>query len=290
MREPHGRFRGRGLVAAAIVLLIAGAGALLIDLRRDSEPAMPPPRERRAAIAPTKLGEQLVELREAVKSSRSALGLAQLIAAGDAAARAYAAGSSAVAENAALVDRRFEVRIPFGCEGPMTAGSSEPLRWSHDMKQETLKLSARPKVWTDEPFAAGAAETEAVEGFWVPRPWLASEACPPASASRSDPAVLPPPRPTLGLAQFFRPGESRLPQRGGRAYEVVKRAGPESVKSVQSFRLVLRGRVVALSDGQPVRCHSEDSDYRPICLVSVEFDYVAFENPMTGEIIAEWPV
>jgi hypothetical protein len=279
-----------------MVLLIAGAGALFIDFRSDPEPVASPAQdggtgEPPAATASAKLGEQVVEMREAVESSLSLLGLEQIIAAGDAAGRAYAAGAPPPTENAALIDRRFEVRIPFGCEGPTPEGVSDPLRWTQDAKQGTFKLSARPETWTDAPFAAGATATpeiEAVEGFWIPRPWLASELCPAASTQSSDLAALPPPRQTLGLAQFFRSGESRLPQRRGRPYEVVKRVGSESVEGAKSFRLLLRGRVVALPDGQPVRCHSEDSDYRPICLISVEYDYVAFENPAAGEILAEW--
>lgn len=277
-----------------MVLLIAGAGAWFIDMRSDPEPVAPPaknggPAQPRAPAAPAKLGEQVVEMREAVEASLSHLGLEQIIAAGDAAAKAYAAGSPPP-ENAALLDRRFEVRIPFGCQGPMPEGSGDPLRWTQDAKRRTLKLSAKPEVWTDALFApggAGAPDIEAVEGFWVPRPWLASDMCPPASAPTPDPAALPP-RQTLGLAQFFRPGESRLPQRGGKAYAVVKRIAPEGLDSAQGFRLVLRGRVVALPDGRAVHCHSESYNYRPICLVSVEYDYVAFENPAAGEILAEW--
>jgi hypothetical protein len=296
MRDPHGRFRGRGVVAAAMALLIAGAGALLVDWGLGSEPAAPPP-DRSTAEPPStpdagKISKQVTELREAVEASRSPLGLEQIVAAGDAAAKAYAAGSLGSDENAALVDRRFEVRIPFGCEGPAAANAGDPLRWISDAKRQTLRLSARPEIWTDAAFATAvtdAADIEAVEGFWIPRPWLASEACPPRSVrSPASEEALPAPRPTLGLAQFFRPGESRLSQRGGRPYEVVKRATPEAVESLQGFRLVLRGRVAALPDGQPVRCYSESSDLRPICLVSVELDYVAFEKPVTGEIIAEW--
>ena len=279
-----------------MVLLIAGAGVLFIDMRSDPEPVAPPVQDGGTSKPPVvtataKLGQQVVEMREAVESSLSPLRLEQLIAAGDAAGRAYAVGSPPPAENAALIDQRFEVRIPFGCEGPMPETSTDRLRWTQDATRGTLKLSARPEDWTGAPFAVGAAaapKVEAVEGFWLPRPWLASEACPPALSPGSDPVTLPPPRQTLGLAQFFRPGASRLPQRRGRPYEVVKRVGPETAESAKSFRLILRGRVVALPDGQPVRCHSEDPDYRPICLVSVEFDYVAFENPATGEILADW--
>ena len=270
MRDPNGRFRGRGLVAAAMILLIAGTGALLVDWRPGSEPVAPPPLDRSTADS-GKLGQQVSDLREIVESSRAPLGLEQLIAAGNTAARAYAAGLAGADENAAIVDRHFEVRIPFGCEGPKPTDSGNPLRWTFDAKRETLKLSARPEVWTDAPFAGAVtdpAKIEAVEGFWISRPWLGSEVCPPAAAGPR-PAILSRTRETLGLAQFFRSGDSRLPQRGGKPYETVERAEAESVEGLKGFSLVLRGRVVALPDGQPVRCHSENSDYRPICLISV---------------------
>jgi hypothetical protein len=133
-----------------------------------------------------------------------------------------------------------------------------------------------------------AAKVEKVEGFWLPRPWSYSENCPPQREAPVPATPTPAATQSLGLAQVFRLEGSRLLRRDGRAYEFVRKV-PEGDGSplTTSYRLVLEGRIVGFDDGRAVRCWSETSDHRPICLYGVEFDRVAFEDAK-GAMLAEW--
>ena len=183
------------------------------------------------------------------------------------------------------------------------------MRYRYDAERGTLQLSAAPEIWTDAEWAralAGVGNVEAIEGFWFRRPWLRTENCPvvpppPADAAapagedvageaetqqaEAPPVALPPSPETLGVARVFEAGGSRLLRRGGRPYEVTRRTEPAEAPGPQGFRLVLQGRLSAASD--PIRCRSDSPDRRPICLLLVEFDRVAFEDP-AGKTLAEW--
>lgn len=294
----HAPPRRNGVVAGVFVSLLAVAliAAVLLAWPRKPPPAPPPKEAAPAAPAPTPL-------------TPPPLGRSELVAAARAAAAAYAAGAPAPDGEAALAGRAFRVRLPFGCLG--VAPPAEPAAWRYDETRGTLTLTARAVDWTGAPLARGlpGAETiEAVEGFWIPRPWLEGETCPnlpvpppapaqvetapakaPAktAAPATAPPTLPPPSPhTVGLAEVFRAGGSRVFRRGERPYQVVAKAGPPTGPHV--YHLVLEGRVVAAEDGRAVRCRAETADRRPVCLVTVEFDRVAFEDPAGGEVLGEW--
>lgn len=291
MRDLHRWFSGRGLAAGAAVILLLGAGMLLlVEGSEDRPPANSAGVEISTSQPQAPLGEQVSELTKAMTPAPVALDLPQIVDAADAAAGAYAAGIASVPQNVALAGGRFELHVPFGCGGRDTDGEGA-LSWSYDRDRKALTLKAKPQVWDTSLFGGGSSEesrAEAIEGFWIPRPWLTAETCPARSAPPQPSPPLPPQRQTLGLAQFFRSETSRLPRRSGDAYEIVKRVPAEAIDSAIGFRLILRGRIVALPDAQTIRCHSESVDHRPICVVSVEFDYIAFENPKNGDIIAEW--
>jgi hypothetical protein len=219
------------------------------------------------------------------------LGRGQLLAAARAATAAYAAGQPAPAGQTDLVGRRFEVRIPFGCSGPQAEPAGAQAWWNYDSARQTLTLAARPVDWTAAPPVplVTGADVEAVEGFWLPRPWTDAETCPPRAAGPlAAPARLVPPTPqTLGVASVFRAAGSRVLRRGARPYQVVRKVSPDDLAAVGEFHLVLSGRVAAIRDGQPVACRAETSDQRPVCLIAVEFDRVAFEDA-AGDALAEW--
>lgn len=225
------------------------------------------------------------------------LGREDLVALAATATRAYAAGRSAAPENASLIGRRFEIAIPFGCAGPTPAASGEPLRWDYDAEAKALKLTARPEDWTDAPWvrslagaadAAGAGGIEAIEGFWIPRPWAEGEACPPRRDLADIPILLQGPERSLALAEFHSEGSSRVARRGGQPYETVTRLEPDQLPTLPGFRLVLQGRIDRLPNSQPSWCSSETAELRPRCVVAVKFDLVRFVNPATDETIAEW--
>lgn len=229
------------------------------------------------------------------------VGRAELLAAVSKAASAFAAGQAMPKDVTDLTGRRFSVRLPFGCLGPQ---DGEAARYAYDAQKGSLKLTARAETWTDvgsiRALVATPA-TEAIEGFWFPRPWIAAEACPAlrpqpvpvvqpeietraAKTAGANPAPVPAPFPhTVGLVSTFEAGDSRLQRRGTRPYEVVRKA---DAAPNGAFRLLLEGRIVE-GEGGPVVCRSDDPDRPPTCLVRVEFDRVAIEGA-AGEVFGEW--
>ncbi|RAK52583.1 hypothetical protein [Phenylobacterium deserti] len=207
------------------------------------------------------------------------VGRAELLQAVAQAASRSAAGAPYDDSIPKMAGRRFELRLPFGCFGP---GAGD-IAYAYDAKSQALKLTASPVDWTDTPWAARLAhsgDVEAVEGFWIRRPWLLVETCPVAGLSGEAGAA----PETVGLAEVFETGGSRLSRRGGRAYQVTRKTPPEAV-GAGGWRLVLRGRIA--SDETPVRCANEGPETRPACLVRVVFERVAFEDG-AGQTLAEW--
>ncbi len=223
------------------------------------------------------------------------LSRADVVLLAERAASAFATGAPPPEQNAELVGRGFSVLIPFGCEGPRPAdGPAAGAYWELDAARGTITLRAHPQVWTKAEWVrqlAAPAELDAAEGFWVPRPWILSEDCARAAPPPAEGEEAPPPPkadPTLGLAMFFAPNSSRVQQRGGRPYEYVGNAPADGAAvAPKGFRLVLGGRIASFESGEPVRCRANPNG-RPTCLVAVEFDQVAFEDPASGKTLAEW--
>lgn len=238
------------------------------------------PREQAAAPAPATAPPQTAPV---PPSAPPVLGRAELLAAVAATASAVAAGDPPPAAASALAGRRFALRLPFGCFGPApdaTAG------YAYDAGKQVLKLTARPEPWTEAPWAralVGTPQTEAIEGFWIRRPWMTGEACPAAAPS---PMIAPAPE-TVGLAQVFEEGGSRLQRRAGRPYEATEKLEIAPPPGQGGFRLALEGRVAAPADGGPIRCRAGHPDTPPLCLVRVDIDRVAFEDA-AGRQFAEW--
>lgn len=195
----------------------------------------------------------------------------------------------------ALVGRRFSVSLAFGCRGPEPSaeGQTEGLaRWSWAPERRAIQLSMTPGDWTASALVAGAGGTswEAVEGFWVPRPWMEGGGCP---ALTADPLTSGPPAPspqTVGLAAVFDADGSRLERRNGRAYvfSVRPEGEAETVSAPRDgYRVRLEGRVGAFPDGQAIRCRAAGPDQRPVCIAAVRLDRVAFETA-AGETLSEW--
>lgn len=208
-----------------------------------------------------------------------------LLAAADAAS-AFAAGVDDKQAQAALAGRRFALSLRFGCSGPADDPDAASMTWSYDADKTALTVRAKPDLSGETPVARPmlAADVEAVEGFWVPRPWLYQDAC--AKPAADNPAPLPPP--TVGLAQLFTASDSRTERRVGRAYQAVLRVKPEDLPRAQGFNLVLSGRLAPFSDGRIIRCAAADGQTRPICIISVQFGRVAIENAESRAVLAEW--
>ena len=229
------------------------------------------------------------------------LGRERLLVAAMQAATDFAAGTDDGDRQKQLANKKFEVRIRFGCEGPSPSGPPA-LGWSLNEKTGTLKLKATPALSPkDEPVAHIAGEAfEAVEGFWVRRPWMLSAACPraakPADAEAGATATEQPQTPAearwrpdqlVGIAQFFTATAPRTMRRSGRPYEATKRL-EEGDRPNGGFDLILAGRLVPLPNGRVIACTGEPGDGRPACIVSVEFGKVSIERADTHEQIAQW--
>jgi hypothetical protein len=219
----------------------------------------------------------------------------QLLVASLRAATAFAAGADDPELQRNLADRKFEFRIRFGCEGAGEPDANEPLGWTYDPKTRALKVRAAPALsLKDAPVKAIAGEAfEAVEGFWLRRPWLLSPVCLRAqenaaadSTSKGGPFAEPPPQ-NVGIAQFFTKSEPRTLRRSGRPYEATTRLETDQPPT-GGFDLVLAGRLVALPDGRVIACTRSPDGERPACLISVEFGKVSIERADTHEQIAQW--
>lgn len=273
------------LPARLPVVAAATVGLLLASCQREAEPAAPPPEP--ASAAPVAGNPEAPPL-------TPALDRRELLAVVATAASNYAAGAVAAGPDP-LVGRQFDIRLSFGCEGaeavPADGAGDGLARWSWGPDRESVRLTLTPGNWTRSALIAGAGQDrwEAVEGFWIPRPWLTADGCP---SVRADPLASGPGAPSpqsVGLAAVFDTGGSRLGRRNGRAYaHAIRQAGDLPLTApAAGYRIRLQGRVTAFPDGRAVRCRAANPDQRPVCVAAVQLDRVAFESA-TGEALSEW--
>jgi hypothetical protein len=271
------------LIAAAAIVIVIVVAALVTS--RPQKAPTPPVTPEKAAVSPPRAPTP-------IPLPPPPLSRSDLIAAAAQAASAYAKGDAYPSQNKAMVGRRFQLAIPFGCAGPSATPSTAPARWNFDLKAKTITLTAEPQIWTQTPWVQaviGKGDYELVQGFWIPRPWVSTESCP---VARSPLPGEPPPapvEPSVGLVRVVSADASRIGERGEQPYQVVRKASDEQLATTaHEYRLVLGGRVAVLGSGDPVRCFAAGIDQRPICLIGAEIDRVAFEDPASGEVLAEW--
>ena len=244
------------------------------ELANAATPAAPP------AAAPPNLPSVAEPL------SRRDLLLAVAEAASD-----HGAGIADPDRQRALDGQPFSVALRF-CPGDETAA----FRSSFDEEEGVLRLEVRPDLSADS-LPAGAidpARFEAVEGFWLHRPWLLDPACP-VRAVESQPAVAaarPPapagearPSPSVGIAQFLDSSSQRSRRRGERAYQLTRKLAQDEVAG--PVDLLLEGRVSALPGGRTIVCAGGSTVTPPSCIVSVRLDRVSLRRP-DGAVLAEW--
>jgi hypothetical protein len=217
---------------------------------------------------------------------------------------AAAAGGDDRQAQQALDGKEFELRIRFGCAGSAPDSKAQStLSWSYDAKSGVLRLRAAPDLSDDATVAKGLQGIEAVEGFWLPRPWLLTAACParpapPAGDSAVDEpeaatdAAPPEPAaaaaPKVGIAQFFTETDPRTGRRDHRPYQAVEKRDPGTPVGTQGFDLVLSGRLRMLPQGRVIRCVASGPDSPPVCVISAQFDHVWIDDAATKERIADW--
>ena len=254
----------------------------------------------------------------------STLNRAALLAALTEAGTALADGQT---RDAALTGRTVSVRLPFGCGGEAAvaseAGGLPRLVRNAD---GSLTLTITPEDLGASALVPATREGavdkwEAVEGFWIARPWSGLDACP-ASATLAAPApdlapspaqtaiktpaegktaeaktvddvAAPPivqPERSAGLAAVLETGGSRLGRRQGQAYVHVIRGekGVAPTPAPGGYALRLEGRLTAFADGKAVHCVQKDAESRPVCIAALRLDRLAFEDGATGALLSEW--
>lgn len=272
-------------IGVAAVILVGGGGFLLGRVTTERPPAIVTP----APVAkPTPAPEP-------EPATRGVLGRADLIALATLAADATASGREPAAELADADGRRFEIRLPFGCDGPAGENSNAAMRWRYDAEEEALRFHVAPFIWTAEDWwREGAPDgIEAIEGFWITRPWTSSEGCPTGGdrpvATGAEPVTLP--GQTLALGQVFFSEGARGGRRGDQPYQSVIRMAEDELDGSAGFRLRLSGRIARMAGAGTVRCRQPAGpEQRPICLIGMALDEVAIENPANGETLATWSV
>jgi hypothetical protein len=281
MEEPTPRKSRLAIAGSFAALMLIGGGFFLLG--RQTAPTPPPAAPEPAPpVQPAPPPPPTVRL----------LGRADLIALGNAAADSMASGTALPELVEAAAGKRFEIGLPFGCDGPAAEGSDAPMRWRYDSDSPTLRVHVMPTVWpVSDWWETPPAGVEALEGFWIARPWSSSESCVAAGESAMPRGIAPVTLPgqTLGLAQPATDETPRQQGRGDRPYEAVVRLAPDAVRLDAGLRLRLRGRIVRFPADAAVRCRQPGgSEQRPVCLVAVSLDEVAIENPATRETLATW--
>ncbi|MEN5175464.1 hypothetical protein [Brevundimonas diminuta] len=254
----------------------------------------------------------------------STLNRAALLAALTEAGTALADGQT---RDAALTGRTVSVRLPFGCSGETNvAGEASGLPRLARNEDGSLTLTVTPEDLSASALVPATREGavdkwEAVEGFWIARPWSSLDVCP-TSAAQPAPAPDPAPSPaqtadktpaegkaleartvetvasppvvqperSAGLAAVFETGGSRLGRRQGQAYVHVIRGekGVAPTPAPGGYALRLEGRLTAFADGKAVHCVQKDAESRPVCVAALRLDRLAFEDGATGALLSEW--
>ncbi|NIJ15782.1 hypothetical protein [Sphingobium vermicomposti] len=215
---------------------------------------------------------------------------AALLAAAASAADATASGGAMPPSNAQLVGRSFILRMPFGCAGEMTDGADDAWAgWSFNPKSRALRLRARANSLADTEWVktlAADMKFDAVEGFWIRRPWTRADQCPAEGGVLKDVAASQGQR--LAIAQFYSPEGPRTLRRGDRPYSSTVKLEEGEAPSARGYQLQLEGKISGFADGQPIHCFQHDVSLAPRCLIAVQFERVAFVAPDKPEPIVEW--
>ena len=283
MEEPSPRSSRLALAGAlAAAMVVGGAGFLLGRGTTERTQAVVAPPAAAPAPAPKPEPER-----------KGVLGRSDLIALAASVADATAAGRDPGNQVAEADGRRFEVRLPFGCDGPAMEGSNAAMRWRYDARDQALRIHVDPVTWSPDAWWPGDAANgvEAVEGFWITRPWTSSEACPSGDDRLATPGAEPVTLPgqTLALGQILLAKGARGGGRNGQPYEIVVRVPEQELGVSKGFRLRITGRIVAVGAIGPVQCRQPASpEQRPVCLVSIAMDEVAVENPANEKTLATW--
>ena len=281
--KPPQRDRKPSYISPLIIAVIVAAIGAITFLRLPSSQKLPPPAKTEVAAPavtapPASIVPQILTREDLIREAALA-------------ASEFAASGKLAGGTASLVGKRFAVSIPFGCGGFQNSLSNPQLAMSYDAEQQSIVLTARPGAWTTLPLIQGLAsgEIDAVEGFWIPRPWTSAQSCPPQMDYPAPVTPTPPTAQTIGLAQIFPTGGSRLSRHAERPYIFTRKiAAGDNAALSSTYRLVLEGRITGFTKDSALRCWMEAPDHQPLCLFAVTFERVAFADGETGKQIATW--
>lgn len=284
MREPNLRTSRLAIAGILVAAIAIGAAGFVAGRASSSRPPSP------AEV----ISEPTAVATSAALEPPRVLERADIIALADRAADASASQQPLPQDILSLAGRRFELVLPFGCDGPPAADADAPMSWRYDTKKQILRIHISPTVWqaSDWGMTDLSVVNQRAEGFWVRRPWSSSETCPESTGSARAPDAPPVTESgqTLAVAQFRRQAPDGQ-RRTSRSFDAVKRTPPEQLNAARGFRVKLVGRIDKLPDGLPVRCiQPTGSEQRPICVVSVSFEELRIENPTSADVLDIWSI
>ncbi len=313
MHEPEFRTSRIAIALGFLAVLAVGGGGFLIGRYMAPQPhatQAPPP-------AP------MITL----PTERPLLSRADFLSLAGKAADAVASGTPMPQDVRDAAGRRFDLVMPVGCDAPSDERKDRP-SWSYDESRGRLRITIPAITWEPADWRLGdKPKINAIEGFWITRPWTSSDTCPapvalpmpagqpaetpakgsaPKESAKPDsdkegtppvtaaedaaPAPLAPrARETLAVAQFFLDNGTTGIRRMGRPYSIITRIAPDQLKAAQGFRIRLTGRIDRVPGGDPVQCTQPlGRDNPPSCVVATVLDEVRVENPATGAVLATW--
>ncbi len=215
---------------------------------------------------------------------------AALIDAASLAASAFAAGDMTNAKFRQFAGRRFELVLPFACNGPIAREEKLDRGWNYDSETGNFQLVFPSNIvlpLEDESQSINDTEptTRFAKSFWIERDWLRQGVCPriPDTSVVTGTAEAP----SLAIAEIADEDSPRADDRDGQPYRVSKRLTAEQLPDKQGLRVVVTGRL-ASSPKLPFQCKSVHPDRRPICVILGRFDRLQITNASGSETYGEW--
>ena len=284
MKEPSPRASRLALTAGIVAVGIVGGGGFLLGQRSAQD--------RPAPVTP--IAVAALPSSSPTASPARAFDRGDLLALAAEAADATARGDAMPADVRDAVGKTFAIALPFGCDGPADAGSEAAMRWRYDEAAGALRLNVTPVTWSPGEWwtADVPSDAETIEGFWIPRPWTRSEACPasqaPTTPEGSEPVTLA--GQTLAIGQAFGADGTRQGRRDGKAYASVLRMARDEVNGAKGLALRLTGRLASGPNGSAATCRQPGgADQRPVCLILVSLEQVAIADPTSDAVLVTWP-
>jgi len=196
MHEPEFRTSRIAIALGFLAVLAVGGGGFLIGRYM-----APQPHATQAAPSAPMI---------TLPTERPMLSRADFLSLAGKAADAVASGAPVPQEVRDAAGRRFDLVMPVGCDAPSEERKDRP-SWSYDESRGRLRITIPAITWEPADWRLGdTPKINAIEGFWITRPWTSSDTCPP-------PVALPTPadQPAEASAQEAAPKERATKEQTG---------------------------------------------------------------------------